>query len=60
MHTRKPRRALLPDGACRASDRQRLMALLQESEARVGIGVISEREIDRVNVLQASLLAMKT
>ena len=27
--------------------------------ARVGVGVVSEKEIDRINILQASLLAMK-
>lgn len=32
---------------------------LKEIQARVGIGVVSEKEIDKINILQASLLAMK-
>lgn len=32
---------------------------LREMGAFIGIGVVSERRIDRINILQASLLAMK-
>lgn len=39
--------------------RQRLAAVLQEIGAVMGIGLVSEQDIDRLNILQASLLAMK-
>jgi ribonuclease HII len=41
-----------------AENRSRLYMELQESGAKVGIGIISEADIDRMNILQASLLAM--
>lgn len=39
--------------------REYLAALLKEIGAVIGVGVIPEQMIDRVNILQASLLAMK-
>lgn len=36
-----------------------LHQLLLNSNAEIGIGVVSEKEIDRLNILQASLQAMK-
>ena len=39
--------------------RERLYIWLMESGASVGIGVVKQDEIDRINILQASLLAMK-
>ncbi len=39
--------------------RLRLNRLLQEIDAAVGIGIVSHEAIDRINILQASLLAMK-
>jgi ribonuclease HII len=36
-----------------------LNSRLLEMGAFIGIGVVSERQIDRINILQASLLAMK-
>lgn len=42
-----------------ATERQRLSGLLQEIGADIGIGYGTVQEIDRINILQASLLAMK-
>jgi ribonuclease HII len=39
--------------------RQILFDELQESDAEIGVGIVSEEQIDRLNILQASLLAMK-
>ena len=39
--------------------RVELEKLLYEIGATIGIGVVSEKQIDRINILQASLLAMK-
>lgn len=36
-----------------------LAQLLRQTNAVIGIGIVSEQEIDTVNILQASLLAMK-
>lgn len=36
-----------------------LAGLLHETKAVVGVGIVSEQEIDTINILQASLLAMK-
>lgn len=36
-----------------------LNSRLREMGAFIGIGVVTERQIDRINILQASLLAMK-
>ncbi|MBU0729979.1 MAG: ribonuclease HII [Proteobacteria bacterium] len=41
------------------SVRGKLFQELMESGYSIGIGVVSETEIDRLNILQASLLAMK-
>jgi len=40
-------------------ERSRLYQELQQNGAIVSIGIVSETEIDRLNILQASLLAMK-
>lgn len=60
---------ILPDGCDYAQyedskkltpkKRKELSVLLHEIGAIIGIGVISETKIDSVNILQASLLAMK-
>jgi ribonuclease HII len=42
-----------------ASDRTRLYEELKQNGAHISIGIVSESEIDRLNILQASLLAMK-
>lgn len=39
--------------------REELFQTLQDNGARVGVSFISEAEIDQINILQASLLAMK-
>lgn len=39
--------------------RVRLYGLLQDIDAAIGIGVVSASTIDRINILQASLLAMR-
>lgn len=39
--------------------RVHLLHILQEVDAQIGIGVVSEKKIDEINILQASLLAMK-
>jgi ribonuclease HII len=41
------------------SKREYLAQLLFEQGAQIGVGFVSESEIDRINILQASLLAMK-
>ena len=42
-----------------AEKRSRLYNELLNNGALIGIGIVSETEIDRLNILQASLLAMK-
>ncbi len=42
-----------------AKDRARLYEELKQNGAYISSGVVSESEIDRLNILQASLLAMK-
>lgn len=42
-----------------AKKRERLFSLIKEKAAAVEISVISHEVIDRINILQASLLAMK-
>jgi ribonuclease HII len=42
-----------------AQKRSRLYDELRNSGAIIGVGIVSETEIDRLNILQASLLAMK-
>ena len=41
-----------------ARRRDRLFALLKEGSARIGVGTADPREIEQINILQASLLAM--
>jgi ribonuclease HII len=42
-----------------AKQRSRLYDLLRNSGASIGVGVVSHKGIDSINLLQASLLAMK-
>ncbi|WP_457574762.1 ribonuclease HII [Desulfolithobacter sp.] len=42
-----------------ASQREELFSYVHECGARIGVGVVSAREIDAINILQGSLLAMK-
>ncbi len=42
-----------------AKVRQQLFALLHTIPAQIGIGIVSQRTIEKINILQASLLAMK-
>ena len=42
-----------------AQNRSILYGELQNNGALVGVGIVSEKDIDRLNILQASLLAMK-
>jgi ribonuclease HII len=42
-----------------AKKRSLLYEELQSNGAQVGVGIVSEKDIDRINILQASLLAMK-
>jgi len=39
--------------------REELFALLHETSAHIGVGIVSAREIEEINILQASLLAMR-
>lgn len=42
-----------------AARRSHLYRELQHSGAFISVGIVSEKDIDRINILQASLLAMK-
>ena len=42
-----------------AKNRSRLYKELKQNGAQISVGVVSETDIDRLNILQASLLAMK-
>ncbi|MBI3793809.1 MAG: ribonuclease HII [Nitrospinae bacterium] len=42
-----------------ASARERLFIWLHESGADIGVGIVDHEEIDRMNILRASLYAMK-
>jgi len=42
-----------------AKNRSRLYKELKQNGAQISVGVVSEADIDRLNILQASLLAMK-
>ena len=42
-----------------AARRERLAGMLNDLGAIIGLGLVSEQRIDRINILQASLLAMK-
>lgn len=39
--------------------REHLFSALQDSKAHIGVGIVSAREIEQINILQASLLAMR-
>lgn len=54
-----PYGAYLDSKQLAAARRQELHDELRGNGAIVGVGVVSEAEIDRINILQASLLAMK-
>lgn len=41
------------------SKRLRLYKLLQDIDADIGVGIVSVKKIDSINILQASLLAMR-
>lgn len=43
----------------RHAKRVELESLLHTLHATIGIGIVSEQDIDRINILQASLLAMR-
>jgi ribonuclease HII len=42
-----------------AKARKELVGTLTVIDAMIGVGIVSAKEIDRINILQASLLAMK-
>ena len=42
-----------------AKKRKELLVILGDIDALIGIGIVSPKDIDRINILQASLLAMK-
>ena len=41
------------------AQRKKLFAILQDSRAHIGVGIVTAREIEEINILQASLLAMR-
>jgi len=45
--------------ALSAKKRERLAAYLRESGAAIGVGIVAPAEIDRINILRASLLSMR-
>jgi len=48
------------DSKILSEKKRRLLYIhLREINADIGIGIVSERDIERINILQASLLAMK-
>jgi len=44
---------------CSAKQREELFPLIMEQAVSVGIGIVDHVEIDRINILQATILAMK-
>jgi ribonuclease HII len=54
----RPLKGLADSKTLCAQERERLAGLLQ-TRARIGIGAASVAEIDRINILRASLLAMR-
>ncbi|KPK00506.1 MAG: ribonuclease HII [Desulfobacterales bacterium SG8_35] len=52
-------RAFVDSKVINADNRTRLYKELQINGATIGVGIVSETDIDRINILQASLLAMK-
>ncbi len=55
---RRPLEGLADSKILCAEERERLAGLVR-AEARIGIGAASVAEIDRINILRASLLAMR-
>lgn len=53
FHQYKDSKALTP------GNREKLATELESNGALIGVGIVSAAEIDRINILQASLLAMK-
>jgi ribonuclease HII len=51
-------RAFIDSKTIDAKSRSQLCRELRGSGAKIGVGIISESDIDRLNILQASLLAM--
>jgi ribonuclease HII len=54
----RPLKGLADSKTLCAAERERLAALLR-ARARIGVGAASVAEIDRINILRASLLAMR-
>jgi ribonuclease HII len=52
-------RGFVDSKSINGEQRSRLYRELQNNGARIGVGIVSEADIDRINILQASLLAMK-
>jgi ribonuclease HII len=52
-------RGFVDSKSINGTQRSRLYRELQSNGARIGVGIVSETDIDRINILQASLLAMK-
>ena len=52
-------RGFVDSKSINGEQRSRLYRELQNNGARIGVGIVSETDIDRINILQASLLAMK-
>jgi ribonuclease HII len=52
-------RSFVDSKVINAETRSRLYKELQNNGAKIGVGIVSEADIDRLNILQASLLAMK-
>jgi len=44
---------------CTAKQREELFALIMEQAISVGIGIVGHEVIDRINILQATILAMR-
>ncbi|UCD66560.1 MAG: ribonuclease HII [Deltaproteobacteria bacterium] len=51
--------AFVDSKVIKAQNRSLLYKELLNNGARIGVGIVSEKDIDRLNILQASLLAMK-
>ena len=55
----KPPYPLVDSKSISESQREKIFDWLHECGAEIGIGIVEHDEIDRINILQASLLAMK-
>ena len=44
---------------CTAKQREELFALIVEQASSVGVGIVDHEVIDRINILQATILAMR-